>query len=38
MAVQKNLYDVIIIGTGIAGCSAGMYCGRFNLKTLVIGE
>lgn len=35
---QKDLYDVIIIGTGIAGLSAGMYCGRFNLKTLVIGE
>lgn len=35
---QKNLYDVIIIGAGVAGLSAGMYCGRFNLKTLVIGE
>lgn len=32
------MWDVIVIGTGIAGLSAGMYCGRFNLKTLVIGE
>ncbi|MBI2638982.1 FAD-dependent oxidoreductase [Candidatus Peregrinibacteria bacterium] len=38
MGESKSIYDVIIIGTGIAGCSAGMYCGRFNLKTLVIGE
>lgn len=38
MKEAKTLYDVIIIGTGIAGCSAGMYCGRFNLKTLVVGE
>lgn len=38
MPEQKPIYDVIIIGTGIAGLSAGMYCGRFNLKTLVIGD
>lgn len=35
---RKNLYDVIIVGTGMAGLSAAMYSGRFNLKTLVIGE
>ncbi|PIQ77906.1 thioredoxin-disulfide reductase [Candidatus Peregrinibacteria bacterium CG11_big_fil_rev_8_21_14_0_20_46_8] len=35
---QSELYDVIIIGSGVAGYSAGMYCGRFNLKTLVIGD
>lgn len=35
---MKSFWDVIIIGSGIAGLSAGMYCGRFNLKTLVIGE
>lgn len=35
---KGNLWDVIVIGAGIAGASAGMYCGRFNLKTLVIGE
>lgn len=38
MPEQKPIYDIIIIGTGIAGLSAGMYCGRFNLKTLVIGD
>lgn len=32
------MYDVIVIGTGVAGLSAGMYAGRFNMKTLVIGE
>lgn len=38
MLQKKTAWDVIVIGTGIAGLSAGMYCGRFNLKTLVIGE
>lgn len=38
MLEQKPIYDIIVIGTGIAGLSAGMYCGRFNLKTLVIGD
>lgn len=38
MANQKPLWDVIVIGTGVAGLSAAMYSGRFNLKTLVIGE
>jgi len=32
------MYDVIIIGGGIAGFSAAMYTGRFNLKTLVLSE
>ncbi len=32
------LNDVIIIGGGIAGLSAALYSGRFQLKTLVIGE
>ncbi|MCX6816047.1 MAG: FAD-dependent oxidoreductase [Candidatus Aenigmarchaeota archaeon] len=30
-------YDVIIIGCGPAGLSAGIYCGRAGLKTVVIG-
>lgn len=30
------MYDLIIIGGGPAGLSAGMYAGRANLKTLVI--
>lgn len=38
MAENKQIWDVIVIGTGIAGLSAGMYSGRFKLKTLVVGE
>jgi thioredoxin reductase (NADPH) len=32
------MYDVIIIGAGPAGLAAGMYAGRLNLRTLIIGE
>jgi len=32
------MYDVIIIGAGVAGLAAAMYSGRFEMKTLVIGE
>lgn len=32
------IYDVLIIGAGCAGYAAGMYAGRFGLKTLVLGE
>ncbi|MBP9717955.1 FAD-dependent oxidoreductase [Candidatus Gracilibacteria bacterium] len=38
MEQTTQIWDTIIIGTGVAGLSAGMYCGRFNMKTLVIGE
>lgn len=31
-------YDLIIIGTGPAGLSAGIYAGRYKLKTLIIGN
>ncbi|MCX6817832.1 MAG: FAD-dependent oxidoreductase [Candidatus Aenigmarchaeota archaeon] len=31
-------YEVIIIGLGPAGCTAGIYATRFGLKTLVIGK
>jgi thioredoxin reductase (NADPH) len=31
-------YDLIIIGSGAAGLSAGIYAGRFKLRTLVIGK
>ena len=31
-----NKYDVIIIGGGPAGSSAGIYCARYRLKTLLI--
>lgn len=33
-----NLYDLIIIGTGPAGCAAGVYAARYRLNVLVIGE
>ncbi|MEA2038141.1 MAG: FAD-dependent oxidoreductase [Nanoarchaeota archaeon] len=32
------MYDLIIIGGGVAGFSAALYAGRFQLKTLVISE
>lgn len=32
------MYDVIIIGGGIAALSAALYAGRFQLKTLVLAE
>lgn len=38
MKEQKSIWDVIIIGAGVSGLSAGMYCGRFKMKTLVLGE
>jgi len=31
------MYDLIIIGAGVTGLAAGMYAGRLNLKTLVLG-
>ncbi len=33
---MDNVYDVIIIGAGPAGLSAGLYAGRSLLKTLII--
>ncbi len=30
-------YDIIIIGTGAAGLSAGVYAGRYNMKALIFG-
>jgi thioredoxin reductase (NADPH) len=35
-AEVKNLYDVIIIGSGPAGFTAGVYTSRAKLKTLII--
>jgi len=32
------MYDVLIIGGGISALGAAIYCGRFQLKTLVLGE
>ncbi len=34
--MQTNIYDVIIIGGGPAGLTAGMYAARANLKALLI--
>ncbi len=31
-------YDLIIIGAGVSGYGAALYAGRFNLKTLVLGN
>lgn len=35
---MKNIYDLIIIGSGVSGMAAAIYAGRFEMKTLVIGE
>jgi len=35
---KLNEYDVVVIGTGPAGISAAIYCVRFALKTLLIGD
>jgi alkyl hydroperoxide reductase subunit F len=35
---DKNLYDVVIIGSGPAGMTAGIYCARKGLQTLIIGK
>lgn len=32
------MYDLIIIGSGVSGLGAAIYAGRFQMKTLVIGE
>ncbi len=35
---MAETYDTIIIGAGCAGLGAAVYCGRFLMKTLVLGE
>ncbi len=36
--MAKEVWDTIIIGAGCAGLGAAVYCGRFLMKTLVLGE
>lgn len=36
MAKEKVHKDVVIIGAGMAGLTAALYCGRMNLDTLVL--
>lgn len=33
---MEEMFDVIIVGAGPAGCSAGIYCGQAGLKTLIL--
>ncbi len=35
---SKNHYDVIVIGAGPAGLTAGIYLSRARLKTLIVNE
>jgi thioredoxin reductase (NADPH) len=36
--MNKTDYDVIVLGAGPAGLSAGIYLSRSKLKTLIIDE
>src|SRR3989344_5348615 len=36
--MAREIYDLIIIGAGPAGMTAGIYAGRLNLKTLLIAK
>jgi len=38
MSKMTDAYDVIIVGGGVSGFSAAMYCGRLRLRTMVIAE
>ncbi len=35
---MEEVYDVLIIGGGPAGYTAGIYCGRYELKTLIVAK
>lgn len=36
--MTSSVFDTIIVGAGPAGCSAAIYTGRANLKTLIFGK
>lgn len=36
--IKDKNYDVLILGAGIAGLSAGIYSARYKMKTLIIGK
>ena len=38
LEMDENTYDLLIIGSGTTGMAAAVYAGRFELKTLVVGE
>jgi thioredoxin reductase (NADPH) len=38
ITLEKNKYDLIILGAGVAGLSAGIYTARYKIKTLIIGK
>ena len=35
---HENIFDMIIIGAGVVGYGTAVYAGRFNMKTLIIGD
>jgi len=35
---EETIYDVAIIGAGPAGLTAGLYCGRASLSTVIFGD
>ncbi|MCX6770894.1 MAG: FAD-dependent oxidoreductase [Candidatus Micrarchaeota archaeon] len=37
-SVISVVYDILVVGSGVAGLAGGMYAGRLGLKTLVMGE
>ncbi len=36
--ILQDMYDLIIIGSGVAGMTAGIYASRREMKTLIIGK
>ena len=36
--MTNEIYDMLIVGSGIVGYGTAVYAGRFNMKTVIIGE